>query len=245
MTWGNRFRLLLGMLVVVAVVAALTLVLNQREREAFSSNGEVVAVQYALGSDYGGIMVNQYVQSGDDVVRGQELFTVSSAALQKDVENGLEPESTDAYELDPRTGRVTYVASSDGTLSELDTREGGYVPGGQTVAVITQRGTESVTAQFKLDPVDYGRIEIGGRADVELPNRATLTGEVSDISVEAQDGLAMTTVLVDVPRLSDPAHHAFAQPGTPVAVTLTLRDDGVLAGPTDAMLQFLHRIGVR
>ena len=96
MTWGNRVRLLLGVAGVLVVCGALTLVLNQRERQAFSSNATVGAVQYQVGSDYGGIMVDQLAQPGDDVQRGDELFTVWSFALQKDLANGLDPVSTDA-----------------------------------------------------------------------------------------------------------------------------------------------------
>ena len=119
------------------------------------------------------------------------------------------------------------------------------MPGGETIAVITQEDTQFVEAQFRLQPVDYARIQIGGRADVELPNRETLTGKVSAISVESADGVAYATVQVDVPDLHSDEYAAFAQPGSPVAVTLTLADEGILAGPTDSLLQFLHRVGVR
>ena len=174
MTWGNRFRLLAGILAVLLICGALTLVVNQRERQAFSSNATVEAVQYQVGSDYGGIMVDQLVEPGDAVDEGERLFTVSSFALQKDLANGLDPVSTEAYEVDAETGLVTYLASADGTLENFDARQGGYVPGGGTVAVITQDDTAFVEAQFRLQPVDYARILVGGRADVELPNREVL-----------------------------------------------------------------------
>ena len=245
MTWGNRFRLLIGILAVLLICGVLTLVVNQRERQAFSSNATVEAVQYQVGSDYGGIMVDQLVEPGADVREGDRLFTVSSFSLQKDLANGLEPVSTEAYEVDAETGLVTYLASADGTLEDFDARQGGYVPGGETVAVITQDDTAFVKAQFRLQPVDYARIRVGGRADVELPNRKTLRGKVSAISVETADGIAYATVQVGVPGLRSDDYSAFSQPGSPVAVTLTLHDDGILAGPTDTLLQFLHRVGVR
>jgi multidrug resistance efflux pump len=245
MTWGNRLRLFIGILAVLLVCGVLTLVVNQRERQAFSSNATVEAVQYQVGSDYGGIMVDQFVEPGTAVGEGDRLFTVSSFSLQKDLANGLDPVSTEAYELDARTGLVTYLASADGTLEDFDARQGGYIPGGETVAVITQDDTAFVEARFRLQPVDYARIRVGGRADVELPSREVLRGKVSAISVETADGIAYATVQVDVPRLRSDEYAAFSQPGSPVAVTLTLHDDGLLAGPTDEFLQFLHRIGVR
>jgi len=233
------------MVLVVAACGVLTLVVNQRERQAFSSNATVKAVQYQVGSDYGGIMVDEFVEPNARVSQGEELFTVSSFSLQKDLANGLEPVSTDAYQVDADTGLVTYLAAADGTLDDLQARQGGYVPGGESIAVITQEDTQYVQAQFRLQPVDYARIRIGGRADVELPNRETLKGKVSEISVESADGVAYATVEVEVPQLHSDAYAAFAQPGSPVMVTLTLTDEGILAGPTDSFLQFLHRVGVR
>jgi multidrug resistance efflux pump len=245
MTWGNRLRLFLGLLFVVTVCAVLTLVVNQRERQAFSSNAAVAAVQYKVGSDYGGIMVDQFVKPDAQVKTGDKLFSISSFALQKDLANGLNPVSTPAYQVDASTGLVTYLASADGTIDNFDASQGGYVPGGVTVAVITQQNTQYVQAQFRLQPVDYARIRVGGRADVELPNGTTLTGKVSHISVESADGLAYATVQITVPDLRSAAYADFAQPGSPVTVTLTLQDDGILAGPTDTFLQFLHRVGIR
>lgn len=245
MTWGNRFRLLLGVVVVLAACAVLTLVVNQRERQAFSSNATVEAVQYQVGSDYGGIMLDQSVEPGAEVRQGQELFTVSSFSLQKDLANGLEPMSTEAYDVDPETGLVTYLASADGTLEQIEARQGGYVPGGESIAVITQDDTQFVEAQFRLEPVDYARVVVGGRADVELPNRTTLVGRIREISVETTDGIAHATVQVEVPALHSERYAAFAKPGSPVNVTLTLQDDGVLAGPTDSLMDFLHRVGIR
>ena len=245
MTWRNRLRLWGGILLILAVTIGLTLVVNQRERQAFSSNATVEAVQYQVGSDYGGIVVDQYVEPDAEVREGEKLFTISSFALQKDLANGLEPVSTSAYDLDAKTGLVTYLASADGTLADFEARQGGYVPGGETMAVITEEGTAYVEAQFRLEPVDYARIQVGGHADVELPNRQVVGGTVTAISVETSDGVAFSTVQIQAPELREEQLSAFAQPGSPVSVTLTLVDEGILAGPTDTLMEFLHRVGVR
>ena len=95
------------------------------------------------------------------------------------------------------------------------------------MAVITEEDTAYVEAQFRLEPVDYARIQIGSRADVELPNRQVVRGKVSAISVATSDGVAFTTVQIQAPDLRRRDLSAFAQPGSPVAVTLTLHDDGI------------------
>ena len=244
MTWRNRFRLWFGLIVVVAVVAVLTLVVNQRSRQAFSDDAQVAARQAVVGSEYGGVVVHQYVEPGDDVTQGQQLFTISSLDLQRDVANGLKPVSTTSYRIDAVHGQVTFVAQMAGTVTDLRAEQGTFVAAGD-MATITAGGTQYVSAQFRLTPDQYGRIRIGGKADVELPNRTRMAASVSDVSVETSQGVAVTTVELAVPRLQTTSLTSLSQPGSPVSVTLTLADSGILAGPTDDFMQFLHRVGVR
>ncbi|WP_104107011.1 HlyD family efflux transporter periplasmic adaptor subunit [Nocardioides sp. 616] len=244
MTWRNRLRLWCGLLLVVGVVAALTLVVNQRSRQAFSSNAQVGAELSTIGSEYGGVVVEQYAEKGDEVELGQELFTISSLSLKRDLSNGLESISTRAYEVDAREGRVTFLAPMAGTLTDLKAERGTFLAAGE-MATITAGGTQYVTAQFRLTPEQYGRIRIGGEAQVELPSRSRMPATVSDVSVQTSEGVAVTTVELAVPRLESESLASLNQPGSPVSVTLTLADSGILAGPTDSLVQFLHRVGVR
>ena len=201
MSWRNRIRLVAGLVVVLLVVATLTLVVNQRARQAFSMNARVVADQYHVGSDYGGVVVQQYVEIGDDVRAGDKLFTISSLGLQKDLTNGLDPVSTEAYVIDRDRGLVTYRATVDGTVTTLNALEGSFVGGGDDMAEITAGGTQYVTAEFTLPPKDYARIVTGGDAQIELPNRETVPGSISRVSVETTGGIANTTVEVAAPAL--------------------------------------------
>jgi multidrug efflux pump subunit AcrA (membrane-fusion protein) len=245
MSWRNRLRLGTGFALVLLVVATLTLVVNQRARQAFSMNARVVASQHHVGSDYGGVVVDQFVEIGDEVRAGDKLFTVSSLGLQKDLSNGLDPVSTKAYDIQRDRGLVTYRATVDGTVRALIALEGSFVAGGDDMAEITAGGTQYVTAEFTLPPKDYARIVAGGDAQVELPNRDTVPGSISRVSVETSGGIANATVEVVAPALRGRELDAFNQPGSPVSVTLTLEDEGVLAGPTDMLMEFLHRAGVR
>ncbi len=244
MTWRNRLRMWGGLVLVVAVVVALTLVVNQRSRQAFSSNAQVAADRSTVGSEYGGVVVEQYVEAGDDVEVGQKLFTISSLDLQRDLSNGLEPVATSSYLIDGARGRVTFLARMAGSLTDLKAEQGTFLFGGD-MATITAGGTQFVTAQFRLTPDEYGRIRIGGTARVELPTRTRMSATVSDVSVETSEGVAVTTVELSVPRLRSESLSSLNQPGSPVSVTLTLADSGVLAGPTDSLMDFLHRVGVR
>ncbi len=244
MTWPNRLRLWGGLILVLALVAVLTLLVNQRSRQAFSDDAEVGARQSTIGSEYGGVVVAQYAQPGQVVHTGDKLFTLSSLDLQRDVANGLKPVSTNSYSIDARHGQVTYLAQMDGTLTDLKAQQGSFAAAGD-MATITAGGTQYVTAKFRLTPDQYGRIRIGGPADVQLPNRSRLAATVSDVSVETAQGVAVTTVELAVPRLRTASLTSLSQPGSPVSVTLTLADAGILSGPTDKFREFLQRIGVR
>ena len=244
MTWHNRLRLWGGLVLVVAVTAALTLVVNQRSRQAYSSDAQVRADSASVSSVYGGVVVEQEVERGDAVKEGDVLLTLSSPDLRRDVANGLNPVSTTFHDVDAKKGLVTVLAPMSGTVTDLQTEVGSFVPAGD-FATLTAGGTQFVTAQFQLTPDQYGRIEVGGQAQVELPNRQRMPGSIADVAVRTSQGVAVTTVEVDVPELRSDDLTSLNQPGSPVAVTLTLADEGVLAGPTDRFMEFLHRAGVR
>jgi multidrug resistance efflux pump len=244
MTWRNRLRLWGGLVLVIVVVAALTLVVNQRSRQAFSSNAQVAADRSTVGSAYGGVVVHQYAENGDEVELGQELFTISSLDLQRDLSNGLQPISTRTYRIDDARGRVTFLAPMAGTMTDLKAEQGTFLAAGD-MATITAGGTQYVTAQFRLTPDQYGRIRVGGEARIELPTRSRMSATVTNVSVQTSEGVAVTTVDLSVPSLESESLTSLNQPGSPVSVTLTLADAGVLAGPTDSLMDFLHRVGVR
>ena len=215
---------------------ALTLVVNQRERQAFSSNATVEAVQYQVGSDYGGIMVRPVRRARREVREGEKLFTISSFALQKDLANGLEPVSTSAYELDAKTGLVTYLASADGTLDGLRGRARAATSrAARPWPRSPPAAPQFVDAQFRLhtgglcpDPDRRPRRRRAAqpRAGAARSARSASRPRTASPSPPCRSGCA---------ALASPTSlTAFAQPGSPsVTVTLTLHDDGVLAGPTD------------
>ena len=54
MTWTNRIRLLAGLLGVIALVAVLTVIFNQRQTQAQSQTGTISTDAYDVGAGYGG-----------------------------------------------------------------------------------------------------------------------------------------------------------------------------------------------
>jgi multidrug resistance efflux pump len=248
MTWSNRIRLYGGLVVVIALVAALTLVFNQRRSQVLSLTSHVVADQVTVGAQFGGVVVDQKVAAGDSVDKGDSLYTVvvpRAVGTAGEAVNAIAAVRNAAYAVDPKKSTVTYRALTSGVLTDVQSTEGGFVQSGAALATITAVGSEYAVAEFRLSPRDYGRVETGAHVDLLLPDNRTVPGEVRAVSVTTDGGVALTKVTISSDALRDAANAKLTAPGTPLSATLSLRDDGPLAGPTDAMVDFLRKIGVR
>lgn len=245
MTWTSRLRLFGGLIGVLLLVGALTLMFNQRQNKAASLTATVAADQYQVGAAYGGTVTKQYVKEGEVVTKGQKLFTIQSVALQQDLANGLKISGTDAYDVDTSRATLTYKATVQGQVSNLKAKLGNSLGSGQDFAQISVTNSQYVQAQYLLSPGDYDRVTEGAPVSILLPNNRTISGTVTTIEVATDSGQARTDVRVDSPALKDPALGHLAQPGTPVVATLQLRDDGPLAGVSDQTFNFLRQIGLK
>jgi len=245
MTWTNRLRLLGGLLGVLALVAVLTIIFNQRQTQAQSLTATINTDAYDVGAGYGGTVLKQYVKENDSVAVGDKLFTMQSTAMQQDVANKVKVKGTDAYDVNTKKGTVTYKATVAGQVDQLGAKLGTTLTGGQSFARITVTGSQFVEAQYLLTPRDYERVSAGAPVSVLLPNNQKVQGTVSTIKVATEQGNAAAKIRVDSPELADASLSTLTRSGTPVVATVTLRDDGPLAGVGDAAFGFLRQIGLQ
>ncbi|MBD7956926.1 HlyD family efflux transporter periplasmic adaptor subunit [Microbacterium sp. Sa4CUA7] len=243
MTWANRLKLAGGILLVLAVVAACTVVFNQRQHRVLSTSATIVAQTYPVGTDYGGIVTRQYVEVGDEVAAGQPLFDVRSLQLQRDIATGQMTDAVLAASV-TQDGTSTILATVDGTVRDVTVPQGGFAQAGSVLASVDQDATLFVEAEFLLSPRDYARIEQGSDVEVLLPNQSVLGGDVTGIEVATEQGQAKSTLRITSAELSAQAATGLFQAGTPVQVTLQLRDDGPLAGVGDALRDLLQKVGL-
>ncbi|MCA0252698.1 MAG: HlyD family efflux transporter periplasmic adaptor subunit [Actinobacteria bacterium] len=244
MTWENRLRLFVGVLGVVLLVGALTLVFNQRQNRITSFTGQVTADVYTVGADHAGTVIGQYVEPGEEVQPGQRLFTVQSLQLKEDLANGLEIDDTDAYAIDAKRGTITYYAVVAGEISALNARVGNSVPAGAGLAEITAAGNRSVSASFRLLPRDYARVVSGTAARILLPDGEILDGTVETITAETGESGTISKLRISSAELVG-ASASLTNPGAPVTVSVDLVDSGPLAGVSDLVTDFLIKIGLR
>lgn len=243
MTWGNRFRLFLGTIGVLVLVAALTVVFNQRQHSATSETATITAVDYPVGSTYPGTVTAVDVQEGQQVQAGDPLVSVRSASLLHDLRQGLVTAKSLGYTVSP-SGVIRFESAVDGTVHDLQVRPGMFVQAGAKLATVAKADSLTVAAKVSLTAADFGRLDRGARVDLLLPNQRTVQGRVGDISVATTGDRALADLEVTSSALSDGGDDGLIQSGTPVTATVHLRDDGPLAGVLDAGQGLLRQIGL-
>jgi multidrug resistance efflux pump len=114
MTWASRIRLLVGTLVVLVLAAVATYNLNESKGVAASDSAQILAKTYEVGTPYAGLVVDQMVDVGDAVTKGQPLFVIESASLQYDITNRVAVRAeyehyhfTDAFDAKPKVGEYS------------------------------------------------------------------------------------------------------------------------------------------
>ena len=243
MTWANRFRLFVGLIVVIVIVLGCTLILSQRETEVDSKSASVKATTYSVGSDYAGTVISQTVNQGDTVKTGQPLLTIQSATLAAALAAKTKVPTSTAYTV-TAPGTIALLATQPGIVSKIGAHVGGFVSAGSALASIDRTGSLYVLADFHLDPYDFSRIQKGAKVDLMLPNQQMLSGTVSRITVTTVGGKADASIEVRTASLVRGTHSGLVMPGTPIVATLHLRPDGLLGGLRESVLGLLHKVGL-
>ncbi len=244
MTWGNRLKLFLGTIGVIALVAACTLVFNQRQHAATSVAATITADEYPVGSTYAGTVTAVSVKPGDSVRAGQELASVRSATLLHDLRLGLVTASSLGYHVS-KDGTIRFTSAVAGRVSDLTARSGAFLQAGGTLMTIDKAGSLTVSARYLLSPTDYGRLARGATVDVLLPDQRTIEGSVRSIAVTTTaGGRAQAQLTVSSASLVDGADNGIVQAGTPITAVVHLRDDGPLGGITDKAAALMRQVGL-
>lgn len=243
MTWSTRFRLFFGTLLVILLVGALTVALSQRKGEATASSASVDAVTYAVGTDYAGAVVEQFVARGDLVNAGDPIATLQSNDLARDLADEIIVRSSEVFQVNA-DGTLTLTSAVTGVVLSVDVPTGGYAAAGAVVATIAAVDTLFVSAEFRLPPADFARIVQGAPVSITLPDGGRVEGTVGPVETTTVDGQAVATVEVVVDEAAFDDLGGFVLPGTPVSATMTLRNDDVLATLTGFVRTFVSDVRV-
>lgn len=243
MTWSNRFRVALGLILVLALVAVFTIILNRRITQVSSATASIGAAEVELGTDYAGTVVERFVEPGDEVSAGEPVVSVQSQALAHDLAIGLVRADAAPFQVTP-DGTMTFVAPEDGIVKTLDVSPGAFVQAGRVLAAIERSESLFVRAEFSLDAADYERLEPGADVTLVLPNQKEIDGSVDTIEVVTNANRAEAVIKVVSPELERGAENGLMTPGVPVTASVQLRDDGVMADVQHSAEAFLRKIGI-
>ncbi len=228
MTWPTRIRLLVGALAVLALVGLLSLRLDAEVRTVHAVQGELSAQEYQVGTDYSGVLVDQYVRPGDVVRPGDPLFALKSNRLRRDLASGLiRPEDSTYSIRDKNT--LQFVATAEGTVQAVEYLEGAFVPANTVIATVEVADSLHARADFRLRPAEYALIRDAKDMTITLPNGGTVPARITDVSVAAGDNIAHTTVRAHFDLSGESVFGA----GTPVSAAIELPDRGLVASIRD------------
>lgn len=228
MTWTNRFRLFFGFIMVVVVVGALTVALSHRKGEVEASSAAIDAQTYDVGTDYSGAVLEQHVDAGDLVREGDRVATIQSNDLVRDLNDDIVVTSSEVFDVNA-DGTLTVNAAVTGVVTSVEVLKGAYAPAGSAVATIAAVDTLFVSAEFRLSPADFARIEQGADVEVTLPDDSKMAGVVGPVEATTEGGVAIATVDVLIDQEQFDAQEEFVSPGTPVKAVMDLRNQDVLA----------------
>ncbi len=224
MTWKNRFKFTMGILVTIGLVGALFVYLNYSMSRVASHTAQLAADAYSVGVDYSGILDKSYVQAGQKVQKGDKLFEIRSAALATSLSQRQVTSGTLLFGL-TSDGDVLVTASKQGTVRKINYQIGSFVPANSEIASVSLDGSLYVLATYKLSSPDYARINYDSVVVVTLPDNRTAEGKIFDVSLGHSDSEKQVETIVKARLNPKDVNTAVFVPGTPVETTWQLDTD--------------------
>lgn len=241
MTWFNRFKLLVGLVAVVAVAGLAVIQLNDDRGRATSTTAQIAADSYTLGTPYSGTVVAQPAPVGQPVAEGETVFVIDSPALELEIAEGL-IEAADNPNIDAE-GNFLIRANTPGVLTTTQVATGAFVQSSSELATVQADGTLRVEAEYELTASQYGRLSDGAAVSLLLPDGRELSGSTAEVSVERTDD-GTSRVMLDVvsEELSTLASEdRLLTTGTPVTAEVRLRNEGVVADISEAVKGYVSQ----
>jgi multidrug efflux pump subunit AcrA (membrane-fusion protein) len=214
----SKRSLAAGIVLLTLTSAVLVVYLNWSYSRVASNRGQITVSTYAVGTEYPGVITQQYVAVGSVVHAGESLFKLKSDELSAEVKDGQVDASSLTYALG-KDDQMTITASKAGVVSQVSATQGSFVTADKQIAAIADSSTLGVTADFTLSTRELGQVTPSTLAIVKLPSGRQISARITSMLQSNQSGRTVTTVQASLPAGSvGPLDSA----GTPVNVALVL-----------------------
>lgn len=241
MTWFNRFKLLVGLVAVVAVAGVAVVQLSDDRGRATSTTAQIAADSYVLGTPYSGTIIAQPAELGQSVAEGDPVFVIDSPALELEIAEGLiDPEGNP--NIDPE-GNFLIRANTPGVLTGTRVATGAFVQASSELATVQAEGSLQVEAEYEMTASQYGRLTDDAPVTLRLPDGREMTGSTADVSVErTDDGTSRVVLHIVSEELSALAREdRLITTGTPLTAEVELRNEGVVAEISERVKGYLSQ----
>ena len=218
----SKLKLIVGVIFVIIIVAALFVYLDFSMSRKVARETYLAADSFTVGLDYSGIIEEQYIQEGDKIENGDELFKIRSSTLSQARDNDDFDTDSLLYTLDD-DGTILVTSAADGQVQEINYSEGAFVPANSTVATINTQKSLYVIATYALSSPDYGQLTKQNKIDVYFPDGTKQEGEIFDIALETSEEEVLTIVKARVDETK--VNTEVFTVGTPLESTLYLDTD--------------------
>lgn len=218
----SKLKLLIGLLTVGLICAALLVYTNLQAATINSSSATLKFSRYAIGSEYSGIIVNQYVKAGDVITTGEPLFVLSSDTLKDRLASGQTRSADLNYKL-TKKNELTISAIKGGVLGNVAYSQGSFVSAGNTIATVNDTAAAEANGQFYLSSVEYSKLQPNTPIIVTLAGNKEIKSTIKGISQRSKDGKTVTIVSTNLTKLD--TDQTVYNDETPISMTLTLNQN--------------------
>lgn len=239
MNTRSKLKLVSGILLVVAVCAALFLWWDVRRSTVASEAAEISADSYTVGIDHTGVVSQQHIKAGDYVEAGQTLFQIRSTSLQEQIQELDLDESQLLYPLNDE-GEILVQASRPGLVSRVAYNEGSFVPANEEIATVIDQSSLEAVASYRLARRDFILLSPQTRIDVQLPGGDWSNGVIRNIEVVEQ-GRNQVIVEVTAALQGDGRDGFRSTSGVPVETKLYLHENTLYARVKDRIYGWINK----
>ncbi len=224
MTWINKLKFFIGIVVTVCLVLGLFVYLNYSMSRVSSTTAQLGADSYSVAFDYSGILDQSYVQVGQTVKTGDRLFAIRSSSLATSLAQNQVKQSSLLFGLQS-DGDVLVTASKPGVVRKVDYQIGSFIPANTEIASISLQGSLYVQATYSLSAPDYARINYNSSVVVTLPDNTKVNGKIYDVTLSHTNDQKLVSTIVKARLDPSQVNTAVFVPGTPVETTWQLTND--------------------
>jgi multidrug resistance efflux pump len=213
--------LIIGSIAVVLLIAGLIVYQDRKDSHVDATEASISATTYDVGVEYSGVMVQQNVQKGQVVTKGQLLGTIKSGTLMERLREAKLQTQDLPYPIN-ELSEIELRAANPGIIKAVSFSNGSFVPANQAIYTIIDTSQYYVTSKFTLGTQQLKDLSLQKNVELQLQSGMSLPTRIRDIVIKPAEGGKQVITVESVP-ISQLNQESFKL-GEPVHTTLILRD---------------------